>query len=358
MPRFIAAIQSTNVTSGQATLELIPPPGKSIRLVSVLGTSTGVAFSPYGLARSTSAGVPITGYRGELMSDVRSPAQKSQSILVAAWAALPGAPAVTLAYLFLPGTIGAKLDWLPPVSPVISTSFLIWNLATTGSGGSFTIEWDEDDALAAVRSTYADAVRADNPVAYWRMDDVAGTTLADALGAYPITFANAANKTFGVAGAFAGSAAIAFANSVRGTIAANPAPTSTFTIELWLRPNGASVLAFQTILITTPAEEGLYWDGTARKLNYFFGSTNHFSATTLTMGTLYHVALSMAAGVGTFYINGVADGGFSGAGALAFVQLFNNVSANTGLTATVDDLAVYPTALSAAQILAHYRAAV
>jgi hypothetical protein len=85
--------------------------------------------------------------------------------------------------------------------------------------------------------TYHDAVLADHPLAYWRLDDI-GTTAGDVMGTYPGTYSGACMH--GVLGAVADDPDTATNFEHSCIMSANNAPSfagiAAFTIELWFQP--------------------------------------------------------------------------------------------------------------------------
>jgi hypothetical protein len=215
-------------------------------------------------------------------------------------------------------------------------------------------------------NTYAETVLQDSPTAYWRLGDLSGLSLLDATGhGHTITLASTVGVSFGVAGALAeGGQGLALSGitGYRGTFA--PIVTgTTFSIEFWFTPNGdAGSDTYQMVISQGAGGPWLYWmdSGAAapngKKLNLYYAGLNHAPGSVLVDGTRYHVVLSVTAGVGQFYINGVADGAtMSGVPSMSLDTVFAYVDGTEWLKASMfDELAVYPTALSPARVAAHY----
>lgn len=221
--------------------------------------------------------------------------------------------------------------------------------------------------VQTVPSGYHVLVLADGAEAYWRLGEAQGLLLADATGhGHTMTLASAVGVTYGVAGALAdGTTGLAFngTTAFRGTCA--PIVTgTTFTIEFWITPNGDDGFTYQTILTAgAPSFDGIYRrDSTigahANKLTYFHSFIDHYNTTPLVNGVCYHVVLSVTAGAGTWYLNGVADGTVTGIPSANLQQFFclPAVDGNDPLKVSLlDDLIVSPgIALSAAQVATHY----
>jgi len=97
------------------------------------------------------------------------------------------------------------------------------------------------------------------------------------------------------------SCAAAAANSILFANAVDT--TTTFTLEQWWYFRSFPV-NYHSILGTIPGEGFFVKAGV---LDYYYGG-DHLATTTLVTGRWYHIAFSVSAGAGTFYLNGVADG--------------------------------------------------
>lgn len=97
------------------------------------------------------------------------------------------------------------------------------------------------------------------------------------------------------------------------TLASAISLTSTVTFEFWICPDTSQSSTLGCI-VELASLNGIYWDKTNRKISVRYGATVSDNTTALEHGVWYHVVISINAGSGTFYINGVADGTFSGYG--------------------------------------------
>jgi hypothetical protein len=214
-------------------------------------------------------------------------------------------------------------------------------------------------------ATYASSVLADSPLAYYRLGEPSGTTATDAgSAAQNATYVN--TPTLGVANSSIGdgNTAVTFNGSNQYANAGNNAVfdlTGPMTIEAWINP--AAVGANQRFL----AKDGAYGFGihTTGKLKFTtFGIKDYISVTAPTLtasGTWRHVAAVFdSAQDVTFFMDGVQYDTIAG-------TTNPNVSVNPLIVGarsvsleffngTGDEVALYPSALSAARILAHFNA--
>lgn len=235
-------------------------------------------------------------------------------------------------------------------------------------------------ALAGASATFAadfpNAILADGPLAYYRFGENITTPTFDTIvnsgtlgAAVNGVYTYSASLTHPVAGILPGNGA-ASANGTILTAAYNAGlnPAGAFTIEGWLKPavtNGAGVLtcALASMHAANPRTGWLiYQSDTGWNFRMYNGVD---TATTLSItgggapvaGNWYHLVVSFDGTTSRMYVNGVA--GPSGA-PTAFVQNsdspFNIASRSDGTfgwNGTADEVAFYPSALSASDAAAH-----
>jgi hypothetical protein len=219
---------------------------------------------------------------------------------------------------------------------------------------------------AAGTSAYAAAVLADSPSFYHRCNETSGTTAVDSSpngrnGSYDGT------KTFGATGLVTGDTAISVAGAGAVKQAYGAYMDGDMTCEGWFRVT--SLTALQTYMGRSNTSEGSRWvfasDNADLRLYVWTsaGAAGTLTSTaTLAINTTYHLAFTRSGDTWTIYVNGSAAGSFSQA-----TSHNPSVSLTFGadeqahysrfISGTMDELAYYPTALSAGRIAAHYAAA-
>lgn len=223
-------------------------------------------------------------------------------------------------------------------------------------------------------SRYYDVILASSPTHYFRLgeterldsanyrfaDSVMGggaSMLAGPTGAAPAAVGVAslvgdANKS--VTWAFNG-AGLAF-----GSFSGMTTSGTTFSLELSMRPASGAVLVglFTGTSPVAPFHStGLIYNPATGRLGYDRddGTSNAFWSTVLEADTVYHVVLSVTAGVGTLYVNGELDATtVTGIPAIAPVKLASgNVAVTYG--GGLDEIVYYAArALTASEADAHY----
>lgn len=238
---------------------------------------------------------------------------------------------------------------------------------------------DAADANDGQSSSYFAVVMSDTPVAYFRLGDAVGTTVAkndSTLGSAP-TGVLSAGVTLGTSGAIAfdPNTAATFTNGTGakldlGNFFAKFGDVAG-TIEMWVKPLAAPANAPRFLVdrsTTTP---------TPRYMLFLFndkveferydadgGVDGVYSPTgTIAVGTWYHIAVTANTTAGMhLYVNGTQVDSSALAITLGDVggnfyvgAKFSNPLQN-GADAVIDEVAVYNKLLAAARITAHYQA--
>lgn len=231
-------------------------------------------------------------------------------------------------------------------------------------------------------ATYAQTVLRGTPWGYWRLDDLAAPTVRDASGsghdgvyAGPITYGQRGLIVDGNAAIVVDGSALSF-----GTIFATldgPSLTDTFSVEFWVEPAlldhpndnrivlvvGVAGLRVNTPLVNCTVD----FVANIVRVDYAF-SSQLTSLTAAAIGQRMHLALVRSPSGHALYVNGVLEASdtipasnpndftqFAGGYVLDRWFVASSLDAgDTPLTGTVDEFAVYQTALSPQQVAAHY----
>jgi hypothetical protein len=131
-----------------------------------------------------------------------------------------------------------------------------------------------------------------------------------------------------------------------------PPISNTFTLSLWIKPNSGGN-AYQSLIFENTTR-GLYWSGSFGKISYYDTQADHRNDHSITTNQWHHVVVASDAGVVTFYIDAVSDGGFSGANTFSP----NNIgfdTTNEAYSGLIDEVRIYNRALSVDEIGDLYR---
>jgi hypothetical protein len=223
---------------------------------------------------------------------------------------------------------------------------------------------------AAARDFYAQEVLIDSPVAYWRLGEASGTVAVDEVGNHDGTYEG--TPTLGATGLLASDTdtAVSLSGDDYIEVADNADLLPTFiSVEAWVKTS--SIGSTQVIVVKDRAASNNSIPYMFRILSTgkvvfgsFKGSTPVWvvatSATTLTAGVIYHLVGTYDGANFRIYVDGIDNGatahtdGLLGSG-LA-LRIGERIQVSQPFTGTIDEVAVYDTALSPARIEAHYNA--
>ncbi len=213
-------------------------------------------------------------------------------------------------------------------------------------------------------TSFPRAVVRDAPLAYWRLGEMSGTAAVDSIGGRDGNLLG--GVIVGQPGALAdGTSAMLF----NGSSAYIPVPGSTalplagnLTLELWVN---VSLATRQTLISKDYAREFELTLETNGQLNFYHGDGGTYGNVRSANGAVnpnvwQHVVVTRSTATRTiaFYVNGVAKG--TGPYTILPATGTTPVSIGRARNGTqwahgrLDEVATYPVALNAAQILAHY----
>lgn len=246
-------------------------------------------------------------------------------------------------------------------------------LQTDGPSSTEDAATDQGDARQNGTSVYANAIRSDNPLAFWRLDETSGIIARDDIGnAHPGAYVGTITHERGV---FSGSTAAVF----DGTSSAidvgrffaftGKAP---YSVEAWVKP--AVVNAGVKWILSRNQEDLAMNAGAGEGYELYFGADyvlfqrNHGTGDGFAQsGSI--VANQWAYVVGTFdgsvnriYVNGeLADEAGSSVSltdpANSTLKWGNRANGAGPFVGSLDELAIYDVALAPERITAHFNAA-
>ncbi|WP_369258286.1 LamG-like jellyroll fold domain-containing protein, partial [Geodermatophilus amargosae] len=220
---------------------------------------------------------------------------------------------------------------------------------------------------------YEQMVAADGAVGHWALGE-AGTTAFDHSGAADMTIGSGVTR--GVTGAVAGDRNTAMRSSgtstgaLSATAAAIAAP-QVFSLEAWFQTTttrGGKIVGFGNARsgLSTAYDRHVYMDAQGRvSFGVYNGATRVLSSPTALNDGRWHHVVGTLSGAGTsFYVDGVLVGTdrsvVSAEATSGYWRIGGDKSWLTGLdwfAGQIDEVAVYPAALSAARVAAHHTTA-
>jgi hypothetical protein len=216
--------------------------------------------------------------------------------------------------------------------------------------------------------SYPALVVADGASAFWRLGETSGTTAVDVIGAKNGTISG--GVTLAQPGALAdGDPAMAFDGNVSLIqTAVNLSLVPPFTIEAWVKSTVIEKFFFNNNSRTANVNDLFHigTSGTKLRVQVYYassGSTEMISTNRVIVdGNWHHVAVVFQSNLVTGYVDGMSD--LTAVPTVALVGSTNKIikigysTSWTGYTwnGSIDEVAIYPTALTAPQIAAHYAA--
>ena len=221
--------------------------------------------------------------------------------------------------------------------------------------------------IGAGKPTYPQAVLADSPAGYWRLQETSGTTAADSSGnGNPGTYTG--GYTLGESGPFGSEKGALFDGStgyVTVPSAAILQLTSPFTLEMWAKVYSLSQV--DTYTLDKDNDYALIY-GYAADSYAFYSQAVGAPSDTATLipiadANWHYVAMTYDGATMVGYLDGASKVSVAATFACGKTTdpLTIAVTSNAGVRngyyhGTVAEVAVYPTALSAARVAAHYAA--
>jgi len=234
--------------------------------------------------------------------------------------------------------------------------------------------------------TYAAAIVADAPEAYWKLDETSGSVMADGMGRHDGTYNGVTLGVPGVvttggpnlAASFPGTGASSGLARVPYSPKLNQA---TYSVEAWVRTPDSTARQVALSSVSVNSSSSPYQGrGYALEASAFsdalwyaaYGRNNQYVATVVSLGNVVpsqwtHLVMTFSPTVGqVFYYNGIripaGTGGYadftrnSTADFLIGAEL-PGLGVESYFNGQVDEVAYYPTNLSQARVQAHYQAA-
>jgi hypothetical protein len=265
-----------------------------------------------------------------------------------------------------------------------------WNLTDAAYGGTSTDgtktvyvqfrdatgKWSaaETDTIVLDRggstggtTPYSKAVMADGPAGYWRLGETSGTTAANLTGGQTGTYLN--SPQLGVTGLLSGETNSAVRLDgvddyvrVPSTSALNP--TAAVSVEAWIKPEAIPTVGAFATVATKPEAYSIQFNGPRLEFTVMrFGTRYRTQAPVgaVQVGSTYHVVGTYDGATARLYLNGEQVASRALTGPIGSNGNSLNLGSWSGwnerFKGTVDEVAVYGSALAASRVTAHYDAA-
>jgi hypothetical protein len=222
-------------------------------------------------------------------------------------------------------------------------------------------------------SIYSKTILADTPIAYWRMGETSGTSIADSSGnSHSGTYAS--GVTLGQAGAIIGDTNLSVASGSAGvgSVALNLSAQPIITLEFWLYESSWTTDDRLAMEFTTNGSNagGFYIDSNASAGGFDVktgGASGYvrasFAQPSAAAWHYYAIVIDRTAGTFTVYVDAALksltysnSGSLTGNFANDTLYLGSRAGSSLILAGRLDEVAIYAGALSAGRVLAHYQA--
>lgn len=285
---------------------------------------------------------------------------------------------------------GSQWSAPQPYTGLESTAQAIgWNLIDPAYGGTdsdgtktvfaefrdATGKWSaaETDTIVLDRSgnssPYSNAVLADGPSGYWRLGETGGVTASDAAGANTGLYRNGPlldQPSLLPADPANGAVSFDGTNDYVEIPSSGPlSPSARISVEAWVEPVALPQAGSFASIASKPGSYSLQFDGPSLEFAIIQSGTSRrlqAPAGTIQPGQAYYVVGTYDGTTQRLYVDGVevANAPLTGQISVGSVEL-SIASWNEGsepFDGTIDEVAVYPSALSAARVDAHYQAGI
>jgi hypothetical protein len=233
-----------------------------------------------------------------------------------------------------------------------------------GQSESDTITYEP---AAGPSSAYAQAVLADTPAAYWRLGETSGTTAADSAGSNNGTYTNAPTlNSASLLSADTANRATRFDGTNDNVRVANSSsinPSQRVSVEAWIKPEALPTSGNFASVVTKGESYALQFNGPRLEFTIMQNGTRRRTQApvgAVAAGQTYHVVGTYDGTTSRLYLNGAQVATTALTGAVGPASNGLNIASWDGtmeyMRGTVDDVAVYGSALTAARVTAHYTA--
>jgi len=248
------------------------------------------------------------------------------------------------------------------------STFTGWSGGGCSGTGTCVVTLNADSTVTAgfgpaPVSSYQQTVVADAPAGYWRLNETSGTSAVKTTGA--ANNGTYTNVTLGVAGllAGAGNTAASFSGTnSRVQIASNAAvsPTARISVEAWIKPTALPANNAFNSIVSKAESYSLQFNGPRLEFTIIQGGARRrlqAPVGAIAVGGTYHVVGVYDGANQSLYVNGTQ---------VATVALTGAITANNNalyigswngssefFRGTIDEVAVYSTALTETQVANH-----
>jgi hypothetical protein len=205
--------------------------------------------------------------------------------------------------------------------------------------------------------SYSSQVIADGATSYWRLGETSGTTAVDTVGGVNGTISG--GVTYGQVSPLSdGNTAMAFNGTTGKIVTGNITVQAAFTVEGWIKSSDATNQF--PMFSNRGAPAGVVYCGLTNGVMFLFSDgqtpTSVLGVKIVTNNQWHHVAYVSSGALTSLYVDGALDNSgaqthvlATGPGGIGF-----DASGGGFWPGSIDEVAVYPTALTPTQIANHF----
>jgi hypothetical protein len=256
-------------------------------------------------------------------------------------------------------------------APAAGSTFTGWSGGGCSGTGSCVVALSTNTTVdagfgVAPPSSYEQTIVGDAPGGYWRLNETTGSTAVKTAGA--ANNGTYTNVTLGVAGLLtgAGNTAASFSgNNSRVRISSNSAVSSSsrISVEAWIKPTALPSGSTVHTIVGKSSSYLLQFEGSRLEFSIqqtFSRRRVQAPAGAIAVGGTYHVVGVYDGSALRLYVNGVQVAQSSRTGSIRTNSNPLYIGSSNGSSqffrGTIDEVAVYTTALTATQVTNHRNA--
>jgi DNA-binding beta-propeller fold protein YncE len=249
------------------------------------------------------------------------------------------------------------------------STFTGWSGACSGTGAcSFTLNASTTVTAAfspTSSGTYAQAVTGDSPAGYWKLNETSGTSAVDSTGTSNGVYKGTTLNQPGLLAASSNKAATFSGSNSAVTIPSKTAlsPSAKVTAEAWIKPTTLPASGAFASIVTKAETYSLQFNGPRLEFTIIQSGTRRrlqAPVGAIAVNGKYHIVGTYDGATQRLYINGVSVASAALTGAITVNTTALTLAAWAGTSeyykGTIDEAAVYGTALTNTQVANHYNA--
>jgi YVTN family beta-propeller protein len=219
-----------------------------------------------------------------------------------------------------------------------------------------------------VAPPYAQTVVHDAPIGYWRLGEKSGTSAADRAGTNTGTYSG--GVTLGVPGLLSGDPDTAASFNGANQMVTVPSttalsPSTKVTLEAWIKPAALPAAGAFASVVTKAESYSLQFNGPRMEFTIMQNGTRRrlqAPSGAIVVGSVYHVVGTYDGATQRLYVNGAQVASAALTGAITTnttsVRIASWAGGQEFFKGVIDEVAIFPSVLTAAGVLAHYNAGI